>query len=129
MGKHQTWIQDYLASFENPFKATYGKCAEVSQMMQEAFPELERVRGYVYTPWGKREHWWLKTTDETIVDPTADQFPSIFEYEEWHEGMERRLGKCMDCGEEIWGVDAKSVHSTMFCNADCEEATRQYLGW
>lgn len=78
----------------------YGKCAEVTLAMAEAFPELTRVRGHYYCfAWGERTHWWLTTREGTIVDPTASQFPSRGngEYVELDASAPMPTGKCPNC--------------------------------
>lgn len=79
-----------------------GQCELISAEMAEAFPELTRVRGHYYCPyWGERAHWWLKTDEGQIIDPTCSQFPSDGngEYVEWNEGDPEPTGKCPNCGE------------------------------
>lgn len=71
--------------------------------MLSEFPELILVAGHIYDArYGKQAHWWLKTVDGDIIDPTASQFPLISHYEEWKPGDEVRVGKCMNCGITIW---------------------------
>lgn len=105
----------------------YGKCAEATTAMVEAFPELRRARGFYHDPlWGKRTHWWCVAPDSSVVDPTAAQFPSrgAFEYEEL---LEQELadsaptGVCHDCGSPVF-------KGASFCSTKCSEATRRYLG-
>ena len=94
---------------------TYGCCAEATLAMQAAFPELIRVRGeYLCWVWGSRDHWWLKTPDGTIVDPTKDQFPSkgVGEYQERDESQPEPTGRCPNCGEYCYNGD-------YCCSHDC----------
>lgn len=89
---------DWIAA--NVTKA-YGQCAEVTEAMADAFPELTRVRGRYLCPiWGERDHWWLIAPDGSIVDPTASQFPSKGggEYVEWDEAAIEPTGMCPNCG-------------------------------
>ncbi len=113
--KYKDWIETWLTS-NNP----YGKCAEATLSMQKEFPELIRVRGHYYDAiWGEREHWWLKTKDGEIVDPTAAQFPTkgiLGDYEEWEEGREEPIGKCMNCGEYCFESKGGSHHA---CSKRC----------
>ncbi len=79
----------------------YGQCAEVTEAMAVAFPELTRVRGHYYcTTWGERAHWWLVTPTGEIVDPTAKQFPSGGRgaYVKWDETRAEPTGMCPNCG-------------------------------
>jgi hypothetical protein len=86
----------------------YGKCRDVSENMAAAFPELKQVRGWYDCPlWGARSHWWCRTEDGTIVDPTAAQFPSagIFNYRELDESNREQLvpaGTCPNCGGAVY---------------------------
>lgn len=101
----------------------YGKCAEVTSAMAEAFPELTRVRGHYYCiRWGERAHWWLKTSDGEIVDPTASQFPTKGRghYQEWDESNEEPTGICPECGKYVYG--GKSL-----CSDECEQSYMRYL--
>ena len=78
----------------------YGKCSEITLMMERKFPELHRVRGHYYCLiWGERTHWWLVTQNGDIVDPTKEQFPSkgTGKYVEWPEGDQEPTGKCPNC--------------------------------
>lgn len=113
------WIASYLARFSHP-EACLGRCAEAVEEMALAFPELEIKKGHVYTTWGKRGHWWLVTDDGSIVDPTAAQFPIIFEYEEYVEGAEVRVGRCMNCGEDLWGQPEEQGKN--ICSSECYSA-------
>jgi hypothetical protein len=119
--KYQQWIDKYFRDNSLDVTGGYGLCREVSTDMQAAFPELRLVRGHVYCAWGKRGHWWLETVQGDIVDPTKDQFPLIERYEEWEEGDEVRLGRCMECGKEIWGIPCDSFRPT-FCSKCCERS-------
>jgi hypothetical protein len=103
--------------------------------MVEAFPELIRMRGW----WGWIEHWWCKTPDGTIVDPTRHQWPLDRDavYKEFRDGVDPEpLGKCMNCGDYCWpyldeegepvGKDVlgaiKQTHvGSCHCSKSCEE--------
>lgn len=112
----------YTAWIAQNVTETYGKCAEVTLAMQQAFPELTRVRGHYYCPiWGERAHWWLVNTDGEIIDPTKAQFPSkgIGHYEPWPEGAREPTGMCPNCGELIYD-------GNYLCNDTCY---RQYVAF
>ena len=103
---------------------TFGKCYDWVQEMHRAFPELLPIRGHVeLSNFLVRPHWWLKTADGDIVDPTADQFSSeyygistiILSYEEY-TGEEPKGNKCMNCGASPTYYD---YHS---CSSECEKA-------
>jgi len=119
---YETWIADYLKRVKNPF----ARCLEACDEMKAAFPELTTVRGHILDlRWSRRSHVWLTTTDGAIVDPTASQFPALYEYEPWTPDSLVRLGKCMECGAEIWGkVESLDVEPPMksVCGDACERA-------
>lgn len=99
--EYQQWITDNVTD-------AYGTCAEVTQKMQLAFPELFRVRGHYFClVWGERAHWWLETEDGEIVDPTVSQFPSggMGEYEQWIEGDQEPSGVCPNCSSYCYDGD------------------------
>lgn len=127
--KYEVWIRRCHAALEDPSASLLGKCKETALALQSAFPELELIKGHVYcpAPWGKRGHWWCKTTDGVIIDPTAVQFPLIYSYEEYIEGMEVQLGTCLDCGAEIWGDPHTFEGCTDFCGAECADSYIAYL--
>ena len=118
--EYQIWITDYLARNTS----VYGKCKEVSAKMQKAFPELVIVPGYVDTMWGRRDHFWLVDPTGQVVDPTESQFPGgVFAYEAWRPGSLTRVGKCMECGDEIWRpMDTLKAVNVSTCSSECEEA-------
>jgi hypothetical protein len=102
---------------------TKGKCAEVTEQMVAAFPELTRIRGHYYCPaWGERTHWWCVDQDGNIVDPTKAQFPSegTGHYEPWDESQEEPTGKCPNCGGFIYG-------GGQVCSDACGSAYTAYL--
>jgi hypothetical protein len=112
MEKYEEWIK------LNVLDDGYGKCADVTQRMAAAFPELKRIRGHYYcVVWGERTHWWLVAPDGTIVDPTKAQFPSkgTGVYAPWHEGDREPSGMCANCGELCYDGDT-------CCSAACHNA-------
>ena len=83
----------------------YGQCKEVTRQMAADLPELTRVRGHYYCwAWGERAHWWLADANGTIIDPTAQQFPSKGkgEYVPWPEGAPEPSGICPNCGDPCY---------------------------
>ncbi len=115
--EYQRWIKEHYPTQES----AYGKCVEATKLMQQAFPELRRVRGFYYCLiWGERTHCWLQN-GEDIIDPTAIQFPSSGgPYHEVADESEIPTGVCMDCGDPVYNHDT-------FCSESCEMATRAYL--
>ena len=64
--KYRDWITQHVQG------DGYGQCAEVTQAMVIAFPELRQVRGHVFDAlWGERAHWW----EWKIEQHLADSFP------------------------------------------------------
>ena len=119
MTKYSTWINDHVKEYED----AYGKCKEICELMLKEFSELTLVRGHYYCAvWGSREHWWLKTSDDKIVDPTKIQFPSLGngEYVEWDESEPEPTGKCPNCGEYCFNGD-------QVCSKNCEIAYMAYI--
>jgi len=98
----------------------YGQCDQITQEMQKAFPHLQRARGFYYCfLWGQRTHWWLVDTDDTIVDPTAAQFPSkgkgVYEEISDEEISDRvPVGVCANCGGPRYAKDDGTV-----CSEEC----------
>ena len=120
MGRYADWITQQCVG------DMYGKCAEVTQAMVAAFPELRRVRGHVHSaihttltnPQGY-PHWWCVTSAGVIVDPTASQFPCPVMYEAWDESLNEPTGKCPNCGDYTY--DGSSV-----CSDRCGDAYVAY---
>ena len=65
MNKYHEWIENYLLKHNH---YVTGKCAEATKEMKSEFDELIRVRGHVFTDIGRRQHWWLVTEDDEIID-------------------------------------------------------------
>ena len=104
-----------------------GRCVELTVAMAAEFPELTRTRGHYLCPiWGDREHWWLVDTNNTIVDPTDAQFPSLGHGENvsWEEGNEEPVGKCGNCGG--YSYPSQGGNSS-FCGDDCAGSYENYL--
>lgn len=118
---YQEWITNWLKD-----NRAYANCLVAVEAMAEAFPELTKVPGHVETVWGRRAHWWLKTPDGEVIDPTVSQFPgSAVEYDPWEPGSECLVGKCFNCGEEIWepvqDITKPPPHKSI-CSPECNRA-------
>jgi hypothetical protein len=123
------WIAEYVRRHDG---AVLGKCRDAVTEMRAAFPELTEKRGHVYVMgWGKRGHAWLVDPGGFVVDPTASQFPGIMLYEEWQPGDEVRVGKCMNCGDDIWeaiqSLDVDPGRRSV-CSPACENALAAEFG-
>ena len=128
MSKYTDWISTWLKT-NNP----YGECQRAVEELCEAFPELVKTRGHVRCLWGKRAHWWAVAPNGHIVDPTVRQFGGpVVDYEPWTPGEEVRVGKCMECGDDIWREveDLEKVQRESMCSKDCEKAFSAAMeGW
>lgn len=119
--RYAEWIETYVARQPNRF--VRGKCSDATKEMVAAFPELRRVCGFVRAPWGDDQHWWCIAPDGSVVDPTREQFPAVFGYEEVDLANPHRpipTGRCADCGEPTFNGES-------FCGSACEAATVAYL--
>lgn len=119
MLKYNEWIDSHVKSYED----AYGKCWQVCDLMLKEFQELILVRGHYYcSVWGEREHWWLKTADNKIIDPTKIQFPSFGfgEYIELDNSEPQPTGKCPNCGEYCYNSDT-------MCSKVCETEYMSYI--
>lgn len=117
------------------------RCHSASAEMAKTFPELKVVRGW----YGGHEHWWCRSPVGLVVDPTYRQFASLTRsdvvrdpwgtphYVEFREGVDPEVvGKCMNCGMEIWDRDPETweplkPYSTCICSRECEEDFRASL--
>ena len=95
-----------------------GKCKEACEELVKENPELKLVRGYYICPlWGKQEHWWCKSSNGNIIDPTVKQFPTkgvAAEYIEFDGYIE-----CAECGKRIKEEDADIDGRYAFCSLNC----------
>lgn len=91
-----------------------GTCREASEALVACHPELKLVRGHYECPiWGSQPHWWCVAPDGTVVDPTVEQFPSngFGAYIPWDESKKEPTGKCLNCGDYVYGDPV--------CSDDC----------
>jgi len=119
------WIQQYLDEHNG---SVYSHCQDAVEKMVEAFPELEKVPGHVFVMgWGQRAHWWCVTSEGEIVDPTKSQFPMVFDYEAWVPGTEVYVGKCMNCGAEIYKAVQKLEEAAGLNTGVCSDVCASEL--
>jgi hypothetical protein len=123
--KYINWIDEYAKKHE-----IFSKCAEVTTLMKEAFPELTRVRGEVYILPANfhREHWWLVDELGAVVDPTADQYftpfygySCIMEYLPRDESLPEVVGVCTNCGQYCLPPEGNSFACSKKCHAILEK--------
>lgn len=108
---YEQWIWDNV----DP-EHTTGLCHHYSDEMRKDFPELILVRGYYFCLIeGKHPHWWLRTEDGVIVDPTANQFESKGEgrYEPIPEDAPEPVGKCRNCDQLFYEMEYHPLCSDM----------------
>lgn len=94
-----------------------GKCKQMSEELVAADPTLRLVRGHYHCPiWGEQPHWWCVKEDDTIVDPTKDQFPSKGrgEYVEFDGKV-----SCSNCGKQGNEDEFDYESNYAFCSAEC----------
>ena len=124
--EYSEWIKKRFPTHE----AALAMCASATQLMVKDFPELIRVRGWVNSvgiskPRHGAEHWWCKTADGEIVDPTAAQFPENLTYIEFREGVDiEPIGKCMNCGAQCYAQNPETGEpiedvGTCHCSEEC----------
>lgn len=121
----------------------YGKCKDVCEDMQRAFPELELRYGIFHSAfWGDRQHFWLRMPDGRILDPTGPQHPdgtrlpgkgdtryddcTDLTKEQLVKAKKVPIGKCIECGNEFF--DGEGVCGNTFCSHGCEQSYRMALG-
>jgi hypothetical protein len=116
MNKYKEWIEmNYPTSTES-----YGNCKKAVEQMKSEFPELTITNGFVFDAmWGERAHWWLKTEDNSIIDPTFNQFPALVDYNEIDDNHPARNypeARCHECGERYYETpELKGVMHTKVC--------------
>lgn len=118
-GKYAAWIETYLNRCDGMPR---NKCMAATAEMVTVFPELKVVAGFVFASGSRIEHFWCVDPVGNVVDPTAAQFVGITSYVPWKPGDEIRVGKCMNCGDEIYGrpatLDGKPA---CVCSKECED--------
>lgn len=116
--KYEKWIQNYD-------KDIHRKCIEVSNEMEEEFPELIIAKGLVRILENNKwyQHQWLEDESGNIIDPTKEQWLKIVEYKKINDDDPKPIGKCYNCGE--WVFDNNI--SSSFCNNKCSSEYKDYL--
>ncbi len=117
---------DWILKYQKKHKNVYGMCEKATIEMLKCFPELIRKRGHVFVfnqKNSKIEHWWLKTKNGIIVDPTKKQFGFIIKYIEWDENKSEPIGKCLNCGGYIFN----DSFSTDLCSEKCNKIFMESL--
>ena len=70
--KYNQWVLKNFPTAESALNKCHKACIE----MKKEFPELILTNGEVQVGIEKdmRTHWWLKTVNDEIIDPTAHQY-------------------------------------------------------
>lgn len=113
---YDEWIAAFVLRCEGH---VFGRCSSATTEMVAAFPELRRVAGFV----GSTEHFWCVAPDGQIVDPTAEQFApwggvDSADYREFQPGDEVRVGRCMNCGVDIYAT-VQSLNDPLARRSSC----------
>lgn len=128
--EYAVWIERYVRAYDDKIA---GRCYGAAHQMQKDFPELTICRGYVKE---LGAHWWCKTAEGDVIDPTASQFHGprmvnagvmILEYEEFSvekHGPEP-IGKCMNCGDLCYKDTSPNSN---VCSEACEKELVVYYG-
>ena len=115
------------------------KCTWWAKTFQERHPELTLVRGFFgirnpenpCTEVAIIEHVWFTTELGEIIDPTRAQFGSLQEgwsdlYRVFDPEQDHILiGKCPNCGEEIYGLEKDGPKD--ICSEECAESYTRYI--
>lgn len=119
--KYKKWISAYQERVGDVTR----KCKSATLEMQESFPCLIRKRGTVLIPFSNRRpvHWWLEAPNGDIIDPTESQFGCILEYFERDETQPEPIGKCLECGADIY----PGAPSGNTCSIECNERFSESL--
>jgi hypothetical protein len=124
MNKYDVWINTHYNR-----ETSYGQCKSAAELMKNEFPELTVTNGFIEDAmWGQREHWWLKTPDGEVVDPTRSQFTCVLSYTEVdgsHPSRNYERGTCANCGEHYY--IGKDYDDRTVCSSRCWKAYASYL--
>lgn len=100
------------------YKEFRGRCKELVDAAIAADGTLTAVRGHYYCHiFGEQPHWWCVTTDGTVFDPSARQFPSngkgaYVPFDGYFE--------CSNCGKSMREEEVSHHESNyVFCSTTC----------
>jgi len=137
---YDDWIDAYVKEHTDNRRLLIllrGLCGSACKEMVAEFPELRIVSGYFIG-----EHVWCVKPGGGIEDPTVEQFdPGLVaaaKYRPLEAGNEIRIGKCMNCGDDIFAEVETSGHpptlvrssyyDSSVCNDRCEREFGASLG-
>lgn len=119
------------------------KCVGFTEKLAKLHPELTLQAGFVHFKtfadqgFKGSEHWWCLTPEGQIIDPSVAQFGEVTEanplvYTPFNPDTHKIIiGKCMNCGWEIYGLEAEGPLSVCRpqdndTDQDCEAELRRY---
>lgn len=129
--KYKDWI---FNNYPTP-QSAINMCKEASEAMSQEFPELVVTNGLIQVgdEEKKRTHWWLKTKDGKVIDPTAHQYKifgmAVLEYQEINDDHDLRKfsqGRCHNCGEPYF-IGKDNWHDSTVCSSKCFKEYSDYL--
>lgn len=111
----------------NIFHLVRGHCQQFCEKFINQFPNLKMTPGFYLD----NEHFWCYDETGFIIDPTVEQFGGKFlepvenNYRVYNKETDIiRLGRCMNCGDEIFGIAAEGEKSV--CSTDCQNDLEIY---
>lgn len=128
--KYLSWIQENYPTSDSAFN----QCSFACHKMKAQFPELQITNGTVQVGCEKEErtHWWLKTSSNQIIDPTAHQYDLfnmkiVFynEIDDNHDLRKYKLIKCMNCGDKYF-LGKNNWNNSMCCSDRCSSDLENY---
>lgn len=129
--KYSNWIKKH---YPTP-QSAINQCSQACEKLRNDFPELIITNGLIQVGIEKdqRSHWWARTINGEIIDPTAHQYEafgsSIIFYTEITDDHDLRNfeeGRCSNCGEHYFiGKDNWNCSTT--CSSSCFKSYVKYL--
>jgi len=107
---------------DDGYRLLAGKCKLYCEAIVAADPAANwtLVRGHYFDPiWCRnREHWWLKSPDGVIYDPTREQFPTCGHLEDSYMEFTGVL-ECSQCYKKVKEEKAIIHGNYGFCSEAC----------
>ena len=130
--EYESWMDVWNDAYHGDTRLT---CREATAEMVNVFPELRRVRGFVFlTENGEQlpggyPHWWCVMAGGPIIDPTKAQFEGFdIVYKELDESLGEPIGKCMNCGTLVQAEDVLESGASCLCSRKCAEQFATSMG-
>lgn len=121
--KYKNWINQKFPTAESALN----QCKEACIEMKKQFPELILTNGLIQVGIEKdmRNHWWLRDSNDKIIDPTAHQYNlfnlNIVFYSEIDDNHDLRnftQGRCCNCGERYF-IGKNNWNNSTVCSNEC----------